>query len=155
LHEGRKGKSVIFATPQGNFLSPKAVENELLSQRQEMIKACEGMRKNPMTGEAAMDNTVTNAHVYGYNQALSDCIGLISKMSCMKMFKQPTEVTVTFAPKDYWLKKCDDEFLGDFMLVHRIDMSYKGKDDQEGSPVLYMAEKQAEMFRDAGFGELL
>ena len=27
IEEGKKGKSVIYATPEGNFLSPKAVEN--------------------------------------------------------------------------------------------------------------------------------
>ena len=64
-------------------------------------------------------------------------------------------VSIIFAPKDYFLKKSDQEWNGEYMLVHRIDMSYAGKDDQEGTPVLYMSEKEAELFRKAGFDELL
>jgi hypothetical protein len=73
----------------------------------------------------------------------------------MKLEKQPTVVKVTFNPSNYWLRKCDDEFLGDYMLTHRIDMSYKGKNDQEGSVCLYLSEKEAQVFRDAGFSEIL
>lgn len=36
--EGRKGKSIIFASPEGNFLSPKAVEQAIQSARTELIK---------------------------------------------------------------------------------------------------------------------
>lgn len=73
----------------------------------------------------------------------------------MKISKLPTPVSITFAPKDYWLKKSDVEWNGEYMLCHRIDMSYKGKDDQEGMPVLYLSEKEAELFREAGFSEIL
>ena len=73
----------------------------------------------------------------------------------MEIRTQPTSVSITFAPKDYWLKKSDVDWNGTHMLVNRIDMSYAGKDDQEGMPVLYLSEKEAETFRKAGFSELL
>ena len=73
----------------------------------------------------------------------------------MNLEKQPTAVTITFSPQDYWLKKSNDDWCGDYMLSHRIDMSYKGKYDQEGSPCLYLSEAQAKVFREAGFSELL
>lgn len=41
------------------------------------------------------------------------------------------------------------------MLCHRIDMSYKGKEDQVGEPVLYLSDDEAEVFKDAGFSEIL
>jgi len=33
--EGKLGKAVVFATPQGNFLSPKAVENVIQQSKEE------------------------------------------------------------------------------------------------------------------------
>lgn len=36
FEEGKKGKAIIFATPEGNFLSPKAVKNLLSSQAREL-----------------------------------------------------------------------------------------------------------------------
>lgn len=38
LYEGMKGKSIVYATTKGNFLSPKAVENAL-TQQKEMTRA--------------------------------------------------------------------------------------------------------------------
>jgi len=38
---GKEGKSIIFATPKGNFLSPKAVEQALKEQKKEIIKQIE------------------------------------------------------------------------------------------------------------------
>lgn len=35
---GKAGKSAVFATPEGNFLSPKAVENLLTSTRKEVVE---------------------------------------------------------------------------------------------------------------------
>lgn len=45
FEEGKKGKAVIYATPEGNFLSPKAVENTIQSQREEEVKAIEECMK--------------------------------------------------------------------------------------------------------------
>lgn len=73
----------------------------------------------------------------------------------MKIHKNPTSVTVEFHPDNYWLRTSDDEFKGEYMLSYRIDMSYKGKDDQEGSPALYLDKSDAQLFRDAGFSELM
>jgi hypothetical protein len=74
----------------------------------------------------------------------------------MEIKTQPYSVTVTFSPDKYWLKASDQDWAGTHMLVHRIDMSYKGKDDQEGAPVLYlMNEAAADVFRQAGFSEIL
>lgn len=73
--EGKKGKAVVFATPEGNFLSPKAVENELNEQRQSILKLIEGMEKSPMSINDAME--VGNPNIY--NQALSDLKNLINK----------------------------------------------------------------------------
>ncbi len=72
----------------------------------------------------------------------------------MKINKKPSDVVITFSPREYWLKKSDDESKGDFMLVHRIDMSYAGKDDQEGAPTLYISEQEVKIFRKSGFGEI-
>lgn len=59
----------------------------------------------------------------------------------MILEKQPTNVTITFSPKDYWLRenKNEPEYLGEYCLTQRIDMSYKGKDDQEGGVVMYLS----------------
>ena len=71
----------------------------------------------------------------------------------MNIQPKPADVTITFRPQDYFLKKSDHEWQGEYMLVSRIDMSDKGKDDQEGSPVLYLFKEDAEVFRKAGFSE--
>ncbi len=73
----------------------------------------------------------------------------------MEIRKQPTSVTITFSPANYWLRKSDDEFNGEYMLTYRIDMSYKGKEDQEGGTCLYLTAAQAETFREAGFDEII
>jgi len=36
-------------------------------------------------------------------------------------------------------------------LNHRIDMSYKGKDDQLGMEIIYLTEQEAEACKKAGF----
>lgn len=73
----------------------------------------------------------------------------------MQIKKDPTCVTLTFCPASYWLRKCNDEFHEDYMLTNRIDMSYSGKGDQEGTPVLYLTEDEAQVFKDAGFSEIV
>ncbi len=40
FQEGKKGKAVIFSTPEGNFLSPKAVENLLESIKKQIEEDC-------------------------------------------------------------------------------------------------------------------
>lgn len=75
----------------------------------------------------------------------------------MKINRQPSDITISFSPKDYWLRKNEHEpdWLGEYCLTVRIDMSYKGKEDQEGCTVMYLDEKQAQQFRDSGFSEIL
>lgn len=38
FERGRQGESVMYGTPEGNFLSPKAVENLLLSEKQRVAR---------------------------------------------------------------------------------------------------------------------
>ena len=46
-------------------------------------------------------------------------------------------------PKDYFLKKLKEENDEEFaVLVHRIDMDYAGKPDQEGSIAIYLDEEE-------------
>lgn len=75
----------------------------------------------------------------------------------MKIHKQPAGVTITFSPEDYWLRENDDDpdFNGKYCLSTRIDMSYAGKPDQEGAKVIFLDEAQAQIFREAGFGEII
>lgn len=75
----------------------------------------------------------------------------------MKLTTNPTTVTITLDPKEYWLRKTIEElqdYRGEWCLVHRIDMSYAGKEDQEGVVFMYLSESEAEVFRKAGFDEL-
>lgn len=75
----------------------------------------------------------------------------------MKIRKQPTKVTITLDPNDYWLveNKNDPNFYGDYKLTHRINMSYAGKADQEGPDFMYLQENEAQVFKEAGFDELI
>jgi len=70
--------------------------------------------------------------------------------------KKPTSIEITFSPKDYWLRRntFTPNSMGAFCLTNRIDMSYKGKPDQEGVVVLYLDDEEAQIFREAGFGEI-
>ena len=80
----------------------------------------------------------------------------------MQISKQPTKVTITLDPRSYWLRKTayfkfdsfDPNLHGEYCLTHRIDMSYKGKADQEGSLFMFLNEEEAQVFIDAGFEEL-
>lgn len=74
----------------------------------------------------------------------------------MQIQKQPTKITITFDPAEYWLRRNakNPDWQGEYCLTHRIDMSYKGKDDQEGSVVMYLSDEQAKEFRQAGFSEI-
>ena len=53
-------------------------------------------------------------------------------------------IVIELDPAQYCLQKCDDPFLGDYQLSHRIDMSYKGKAYQEGSPLIYLTKEEAD-----------
>lgn len=61
-----------------------------------------------------------------------------------------------FNQANYWLRKnsCKPEWHGSYVLTNRIDMSYKGKHDQEGGVVMFLNDSQAQLFRDAGFSEI-
>ena len=74
----------------------------------------------------------------------------------MHISKKPTSVILEFFPSGYWIRenKNDPEWNGEYALTRRIDMSYKGKDDQEGPMVMFLSKEQAEIFREAGFEEI-
>jgi hypothetical protein len=74
----------------------------------------------------------------------------------MKITKQPTNITITFSPKDYWLRenKDDPDWKGEYCLTNRVDMSYAGKSDQEGVVIMYLTKEQAQAFKEAGFDEI-
>jgi len=57
------------------------------------------------------------------------------------------KIQIDLNPNDYFLVKAEDNFNGDYALAHRIDMSYKEKPDQEGSPLIYLTEKEADKIR--------
>ena len=71
----------------------------------------------------------------------------------MNITKKSTNVIIEFSPEEYCLAKCKDEMLGDYALHFLIDRSDKGKDYDLGMEVLYLSEKQAEVFKQAGFRE--
>lgn len=56
-------------------------------------------------------------------------------------------IQINIDPNKVFLKKSDDEFYGGYMLVGRIDMSYKDKGDQEGAPIVYLDDIEAEKVR--------
>ena len=59
-----------------------------------------------------------------------------------------TEVTVTFTPADYILVYDNEEWT----LNHWIDMSYAGKCNQVGMPVLHLDDDDVvDIFKKAGF----
>ena len=73
----------------------------------------------------------------------------------MKIQRKPTNIILELSPKDYWIRKNEDEpdFKGEWCLTHRIDMSYAGKPDQEGAVFMYL--DNVEEFIRAGFDEIL
>ena len=70
--------------------------------------------------------------------------------------KKPTSVEIIFSPEDYWLRqnKLNPDTLGEYCLTRRINMDYSGKQDQEGMVVMYLDKEEAQIFREAGFGEI-
>lgn len=73
LSEGMKGKSVVYATPEGNFLSPKAVaqavQEALAKQKEELVERL----SNITSGRRFEPETI------GYNRAICEVIDLIKE----------------------------------------------------------------------------
>jgi len=73
-----------------------------------------------------------------------------------------TEVRLAFTPAEYFLVHSkDDRYGGEdaenekvWTLNPRIDRSEKGKDDDVGSPIVYLDRGEAEIFKTAGFSYL-
>lgn len=65
----------------------------------------------------------------------------------LKVDEIDRRIVIELDPSHMWLKKSDDDWKGEYMLCHRIDMSYKGKDDQEGAPIVYLSSSDAEKVR--------
>lgn len=71
----------------------------------------------------------------------------------MQISKRPSEVRITFSPEDYCLVVCKNIEKGEYTLNFLIDRSEKGKMPDVGIEVMYLNEKQASIFKDAGFIE--
>jgi len=58
-------------------------------------------------------------------------------------------IQININPNDYFIVKLEqgDDFNGDYVLSHRIDMSYCGKPDQIGSEKIYLDEKEYEKLK--------
>lgn len=74
----------------------------------------------------------------------------------MEIIKKSISVVATFLPEEYWLRKntFNPDFMGEWCLTRRIDMSYKGKLDQEGTVVMFLDNDEAQIFREAGFNQI-
>ena len=58
----------------------------------------------------------------------------------------------SFSPDDYFLVLQDSRGMGkEFSLNYRINRSEKGKDDDIGMPVIYLADLEAEIIKRDGF----
>lgn len=70
----------------------------------------------------------------------------------MKIDNSHTKVIFEFTPAEYFLVKLKKDFYGEeWALCPRIDRSEKGKDDDVGSPVIYLSEREVEECKKAGF----
>lgn len=80
----------------------------------------------------------------------------------MRIDNSDVKVSFYFSPRTHFLVYSkDDRFpnaedgegktLMAWTLNPRIDMSYKGKDDQVAIPVIYLTDKEAEDCKRAGF----
>ncbi len=54
---------------------------------------------------------------------------------------------ISFTYKDFFITKSDNTDRGEYMLIHRIDMSYCGKQDQCGDVVMYVSEKNGDRLK--------
>ena len=67
----------------------------------------------------------------------------------MRIDNSQTSLVVDFSLKDYFLVHFKEK--DEWTLNHRIDMSYKGKEDQVGTTRLHLEEYEVEMAKKAGF----
>lgn len=49
--EGRKGKSIVFATPEGAFLSPKAVKQRTLTVKKQALEEVEKIMRDTLSAD--------------------------------------------------------------------------------------------------------
>ncbi len=76
----------------------------------------------------------------------------------MEINNDNTEVVFRFRVGSYFLVHGKDDRFGEnggepifsWWLAPRIDRSYKGKDDDEGMPILYLGDAEAEACKTAG-----
>ena len=73
----------------------------------------------------------------------------------MEIDKSQIKISFIFTPAEYFLCKSDDNMLGDYTLNYRIDRSNKGKDDDIGTPRIFLSENEAQICRDNGFLEIV
>lgn len=71
------------------------------------------------------------------------------------MIIQKNDITLVLSPDEYFVRKLDRDFNGDYVLTTRIDMSYCGKPDQEGGYFMYLSDYEAKKFITAGFDEII
>lgn len=69
----------------------------------------------------------------------------------MKIDNTNTRVVFEATPAEYFLVYNQSGVEYPWSLSHRIDMSYKGKDDQVGGVKFYLADEEAEACKKAGF----
>ena len=80
LNRGKKGEVMVFRTPEGDFLSPKAVEKALEKQKSDFIKEIKGMKKNKFPFKerpTRWDERIEREWEHylmdcGYNQSIDD-----------------------------------------------------------------------------------
>jgi hypothetical protein len=75
----RKGGVSIVVTPQGSFYTPEAVERLLASQKEELVREIEGMRKESHIVPTSPVHRIGYDVSVEYNQAISDILALINK----------------------------------------------------------------------------
>lgn len=75
----------------------------------------------------------------------------------MRIDNSKIVVSFDFSPEHYFLVYSRDDRFGvdnnlmAWSLNPRIDMSYKGKDDQVALPIIYLSDQEAEQCKKAGF----
>ncbi len=51
-------------------------------------------------------------------------------------------IQIELDPRKYFLVKAKDDFMGEYALAPRIDMSYCGKQDQVSGELIYLTEEE-------------
>ncbi len=72
----------------------------------------------------------------------------------MNLHQEKRQVIATFSANEYWLVENVVPYQEKWTLNPKIDRSYKGKDPDVASPVLFLSEEGAMIFRNAGFDEM-